>query len=245
MNAHFKLILGILTMVMSSCQSGPNLKDYYFPVNSLQEGLVYEYSAAGDSEQPPHSWFYKSHTENGNQFLSGQYYNASGAVEQFTLEEITAARTLAREYRLISYDSTGRMKTADLKLIKNQIYPFGKPNTKTIERFKISWSDPIETQYTNELNRGRVFKQFTPCSYQGKEVDCAEFVMVENIEVEKKNDGVQTLETTTKELYAKGIGLVYYQKKIGDNTAYTYELTDRISMIDFAKRYKDAFEKEY
>jgi len=245
MNTHLKLFIGILIIaLLTSCEAEPDLKDYYFPVDELKEGLVYQYSSPDDSKQLPHYWFYKTHTENSKQFLSGQYYNASGAVEQFTLEEITAARTIAKEYRLFSYDSTGKMLIAELQLSKKQIYPFGKPNPKAIERFKISWTDPLETKYSNELNRGRVFQRFSTYSYNAKQVECAEFLMVENIEVEEKGAGVQTLETTTKELYAKGVGLVYYQKKIGDNMLYTYELTERISMKEFEKRFKDGLEKE-
>lgn len=242
MRTHLLFIIGIIICLLQSCQSGPDLKDYYYPIDDLTEGLVYEYISTDENKQPSLYWFYKTHTDKGKQFLSGQYYNESGAVEQFTLEEIAANRTLAKEYRLISYNDAGKMLTANLTLVQKEIYPFGQPDPKAIQRFKVSWTDPLETKYSNVLNRGRAFQKFTPHSYNGKQIDCAEFIMVETIEIEEKDAGVQTLETTTKELFAKGIGLVYYQKKIGEQILYTYELKDRITMLEFEKQFKDAMD---
>ncbi len=240
MKTHINRIFSILIITLFySCQSGPDLKQYYFPIDSLSEGLVYEYELLNDAgANQSHFWFYKTHSDKGKQMFSGQYYNASGAVQQFTLEEITASKAIAQEYRLFSYDSTGKMLKADLSISKNQIYPFGKPDPEAILKFKINWTDPVETKYSNELNRGRVFQQFTQFPYKGKQLECAEFLMVENIEVEEKDAGVQTLETTTKELYTPGIGLIYYQKKIAGSATYTYQLKDRISMQEFEKRFK-------
>jgi len=244
MNKHFKILIGIsIAFALFGCTRESDLRDYYFPVDELKEGLVYQYSPVGNNRQQPQHWFYKTHTINDKQLLSCQTYDQSGSVEQFTLEEITANRSLATEYRLISYDSTGKMHTTNLTIEKNQMFPFGKPDKNAIQRFKVNWNDPVNTQYYNELNRGRAFHQFTQHEFKGKPVDCAEFIMVETIDVEQKDAGVQTLETTTKELYAKGLGLIYYQKKTGDKTLYTYQLTDRISMEEFTKKFKNELDK--
>lgn len=241
MRTHLFFIIGMGLFFLSGCQpETDDLKDYYYPVDEFMEGLVYEYVETGDSKQPSHYWLYTTETNNGKLYLSGLFYNESGAIEQMTIEEITATGTTAKKYQLISYDSTGRKHTVDLNIAKNQIYPFGQPDPKAIQRFKISWTDPVETKYSNVLNRGRAFQKFVEYSFNGKQVKCAEFIMVENIEIEEKDAGVQTLETTTKELYAKGIGLVFYQKKIGEQILYTYELKDRIRMIELSKRFKNA-----
>lgn len=242
MRTHLHFIIGIIIItILQSCQSKEvDLKDYYYPIDEFSEGLVYEYAAIGESAEPTNYWFYQIETNKNKLFLAGLFYNKSGAVEQMTLEEITDSGTIASKYQIFSYDSTGQRLTADLNITKNQIYPFGQPDSKAIQRFNISWTDPVQTKYSNVLNRGRAFQKFTEYSYQGKQVKCAEFIMVETIEVEEKDAGVQTLETTTKELYAEGLGLVYYQKKIDEQVLYTYELKDRIRHIELKKRFGHA-----
>ncbi len=185
---------------------------------------------------PPFYWYYKSFTENNAQQFSGQYYNVEGVVQQFTLEQITPSGSTALEYRLFEYDSLGTMHKANVTIEKNQVYPFLQSDN--IQRFKIQWNDPLTPSTQNSLNRGRIFQKYTNYNWKGKEVPCAEFLMVETIDVEEANNGVQTIETTTKELFAKEIGLVYYQKKIGDKINIEYELEHRESMAEFEKKFQ-------
>ena len=52
------------------------------------------------------------------------------------------------------------------------------------------------------------------------------------------NDGHLEKEYQGKELYAKGLGLIYYKKEIDENFVLEYELRDTFSMTKFEEKFK-------
>jgi hypothetical protein len=87
------------------------------------------------------------------------------------------------------------------------------------------------------LIKNRRFQGWTSHSYQGKIYDCVEFSVLELIDHEIEGQGHLEIEMKGKELYAKGIGLVYYEKsEVHGNFSQAYQLADIYSMEELAAK---------
>ena len=80
------VFLGALMLDCSDDQK--NIRDYYFPLKQLKEGLVYEYQAIAPDSLAPYYWFYRSIIEEDRVFLTGTYYEVDLIPKQFTQEEL-------------------------------------------------------------------------------------------------------------------------------------------------------------
>lgn len=233
------LSLLFLSSLLGCNTASKDLKDYYYPVDELNDGLVYHYKSIGDKKQYPFFWYYKSGVENGATQIFGRYYNYLGKIEQVVQEEVTEQGIITKYFKIFEQDGTGEEFALQVNIEKNQVFPFQQTKEDDINRFKINWRSELDLGANVTLNRGRIFKQWTTYNWKGKSIPCAEFLMVETIEVEENNAGVQTIETTTKELFGEGIGLIYYKKIIGEKLNMEFVLDDRTSLEELKAKFNE------
>ena len=80
------------------------------------------------------------------------------------------------------------------------------------------------------LIKNRQFAGQTTYTYKGKTYDCVKFTVKELVEVTDNVKGGIEPELEGYELYAKGIGLIYYEKEVGQGQKLAYELYDQYPM---------------
>ncbi|MFQ5448843.1 MAG: hypothetical protein ACE5FF_18110, partial [Saprospiraceae bacterium] len=84
-------LLVTLTGVLffSACHSddGRDIEAFYFPLQELKDGRVYEYHSAGNPNDPPMYWHYQAEEKNGSLFLLGTAYGPAFSPDQFVREE--------------------------------------------------------------------------------------------------------------------------------------------------------------
>lgn len=216
-----------------------NLKEYYLPYKELKEGLVYEYQAVNKDSVPPFYWYYKSFDSVGDWTLTGTSYDYNYQVEQFVKEEIVSNGTLVNTFRLYEYQPNSDYAIpVDATIESPSMFPFEMSDTNSIILFKMHWQESIDSLMTNTIIRNRRFRGYTDFEYKGKVVDCIEIEMKEEIELDHKEEGVRNYRPISKEIYAKGIGLVYYKKWLSSEMFLEYALRDRYSMEEFEKKAK-------
>ena len=223
----------VLALVFIGCNQEDKLEAYYYPLNEMEKGYVYEYESVNDQQQPPDFWLYFTKKKGDEVLFNAHYYDVTLSKKQEVVERVANNKMEAVSYRLFDQDSTGKKYQSTAKIEANSVYPLGDPKSAKILKFQLEWKDPLHSNITSSLLRGRAFRQFTSYNFQGKEIPCAEFLMVETIEVEVDGDGVQEVEMETKELFARGIGLVYFNKKIGEQLTREYRLKERYTLADF------------
>ena len=84
------LIGSLLIMSLQACQSENKAKDirnYYFPLKALKDGLVYEYIPQGNTPSGPAYWYYRSILQDGNVNLTGTYYENDLIPQQLSNEK--------------------------------------------------------------------------------------------------------------------------------------------------------------
>ncbi|MBK8489940.1 MAG: hypothetical protein IPL49_03295 [Saprospirales bacterium] len=233
--------LAVLFLVLSCGCRESSLEAYYYPLDELREGLVYEYRSAGDTLDPPFYWYYRTLEQDGATFLTGMYYDQNFTPYQFTREEKVANGMLLVDYYLYENDSTGKQVQIPVEIEGGNLFSFEAPDPNTVLFYKIRFSTPSDPTTVNSLVRNRQFRSDTTYTYGGKTYDAAVFYVRELIDIE--DEGHVEHEFDGLEIYAKGLGMVYFRKNVTESFITEYKLADRYTMEAFEKKFKPKLEE--
>lgn len=230
MKQHVLYILVLFTVL--SCQNPNGLRPYYYPIETLTTGQVYEYQPVNNTELPPIYQYYATLKQDNSTFLTGMQYNAQLEPQQFIREEVVKNGMLLADTYLYHTDSLGKQQQVPIDIQSGNIFPFEAKDSSIVYLYKIQWEAPSDSlKITNTLIKNRRFQGWSSFTYQNKTYDCAEFSVLDLIDNEIEGQGHLEIEMKGKELYAKGIGLVYYEKaEVHGSFSQAYQLVDIYSM---------------
>ena len=216
-----------------------NIKDYYFPVENLDQGLVYEYETAEDPRNPPFFYYYRSVRNAADLYLTGTYYDYDFTPIQFVREEMTSnGMTLADFYFYHTDTLTNKQNQVPVEIEAKNVFPFTVKEEKPgVLLFTIKWDDPEPTGTEYTLIRNRQFAGDTTYIYQGKEHEAVQFYVRELID--NYNQGHLETEYDGLEIYAKDLGLVYFEKNVSKEFQIKYKLKDTYPMTVLEEKFKD------
>lgn len=228
----FALILGLL-----ACNGAgkKDIRDYYFPIRELKEGLVYEYRPVGNDSLGPVYWYYHAFFQPEGIFLTGTYYEHSPQPLQLVREEAVSNGMLLTELYIYLPDSTGASQPLKAEILAGNAFPFEVSDSSGLFLYKVSFDFQGAVPHTTTVIKNRHYMGDTTLQVMGKTLPCVKFRVREVIEDEIADDGVLEPETDGFELYAKGLGLVYFEKKLGP-TRLAYQLADRFEMEKLIER---------
>ena len=232
--ACYSLFLGV-TMFTMSCQSEfpKSTEEYYYPINELQEGLVYHYHATINNAPTTNQyWFFKSHDINDQKQLTGQFYDENKSVQQYFRQQINPSGALLDEYRLYSGDSI--VQSTSVEILYNNVFPFEAKDTLSVYLYKLRYTNPADSSI-NTITRNRRYQRPTEWEHNGKTYDAIQIALMEQIDNDK--EGVISIQLKGYEIYALGIGLVYTERISQDgSTRLVDRLVDRIPMDNFLEQ---------
>jgi len=241
----YSLVLFLFLINCFACSSDKkrNIKEYYLPLEELTEGLVYEYRAINNEQLPPFYWYFRITKIQDQTILSSQYFDHQFSIQQLTKEEIVSNGVILNEFSLFRIDTlTGKQTPNAVRVEWDNAFPFEVTDSTGAFLYKLYWRDAENPNQKLRLIRNRHFMGDASYTYQSKTVDCVRFLVKELLEVEE--EGFQELNYQGTELYAKGIGLVYFKKVLGDKVMQEYELVDRYDMSTLEQKFKESLEEE-
>jgi len=208
------------------------IKEYYYPIEDLDEGLVYRYqSTTNGLAELDHYWFFKGHDVEEGIHFTGQYYDHNKMILQYFRQHITTSGALLDEYRLYTEDSIAQI--IPVNVVYNNVFPFIVKDSSSIYLYKLQYSNPRDSSI-NVIVRNRSYGGESEWHHNGKTYPAIRINLLEQIENEK--DGVLVIDLKGYEIYAEGIGLVYTERITSDGSTHLVdELVDRISISDFEK----------
>ncbi len=231
----FLLSTGLLA---SACQSGDgrrDIRDYYYPLLDLSDGLVYEYrSLRGDSLAPSY-WYYRSLIFRDSNFLTGVNYSPDLLPAQFIREEMVANGMELRDMYLYETDSSGTQTRVDVAIEADDVFPFQVRDSGGIFLFHVRWQPLSEPGVTYTVIKNRYYLGDTTYVYKGEPYACVAFQVNELFE--QDSDGVFEQQFSGVEFYAEDIGLIYYRKDIAEGLTLEYGLADRYTMEELEKKW--------
>ena len=226
-------VLSFLLLALWGCRERA-LESYYFPLDEFQDGTIYEFRGAKDERDPPFYWHYRTVEEDGTTFLKGMYYDHNLLLYQSMKEEKVANGMLLVDHFLYEYDSTGVLVQVPAEIEGGNVFVFGAPDPGQVLFSKTRFSYPSDPNTINTLIRNRQFQKDTTYTYGGKKYDAVIFYVRELIDIQ--DEGHTEHEFDGVEIYAKGLGLVYFRKNIGEGFITEYKLENRYSEEAFEER---------
>lgn len=241
----FSLIF--LLILASSCNDPKDelrdIKDYYFPVENLDPGVVYEYETADDPRNPPFYYYYRNVRSASNLFLTGTYYDYDFTPIQFVREKVTPTGMILADFYFYQTDTlTDKQNQVPVEIQAKNVFPFTVNEEKPgVLLFTIKWDDPEPTGTEYTLIRNRQFAKDTTYNYQGKEHQAVKFYVRELID--NYNQGHLETEYDGMEIYVKDLGLVYFEKNVSKEFIIKYKLKDTYSMTVLEEKFKQNEQK--
>lgn len=240
------LALCLLSSLLFTCSNDDgkkDIRDYYFPIRQLEDGLVYEYRAVGQDSLPPIYWYYRSFIEEEGVFLTGTYYEFDLIPRQLAKEEVVSNGIIQNELDIFVMDSTGRQQPLHTEVLSGSVFPFKVSAEGGIFLYKIQISAPDEPHLVTTLIKNRRYVGDTTYVFQDTKLPSVIFEVRELVELDDKEQGGMEPQWDGTEIYAKNIGLVYYEKQLGE-TPLTYALFDRYPMTVLEEKFKQMLTSE-
>ena len=234
MRLHFGLFFALLCV---ACGDRIDLEPYYFPTAELDAGMVYEYRSPdpADSLVPPFYRYFRTVRTDTALYLASQDYDPYFQPSIFAREQLVASGTLLREMYLYEPDTAGRVNRVDAQILHENAFPFGTSRTQPgVLVWEVRWTSPGEPPVTTTLLRNRQYARDTVVRVADADTDAVVFNVIERVDSEQV--GFVESEYAAVEVYAEGIGLVYYRKDISENFKLEYALTDRYPMAELERR---------
>lgn len=224
-------IITLFAILLISCERKINMSSFYFPLAELQEGLVYTYSSVNMKELDDEVWFYKSIATPKDTILAGQAYSMDGRVEQLVVERRVDLGVIQDSLILYHTGPDSLDIPVSCTVGPGSVFPFYQNKADTLE-YKVAWTDPADS-LSYILRRRKAFSHDTTFLFDGRELPAVSFWTNEAVETFRKDIGTTESAWNGEEIYAQGVGLVYYRKEISPDFVKAYQLSHRTDMSSF------------
>lgn len=229
----FYIISFACILSFSSCDTNNriNIEDYYFPIDELKEGRVYEYRNNGERGETSSRYKYYNtiHTDSA-QYLISNHYGPTFFNDQYVLSEVVSNGILAKEFRFMAIiPEQEEQSIVKAEIIKDNAFPFSVSKEGGVTAMEIKFTDPRNSKEKIRLIRERQYLGDTIFTFKGIDLPAIIVASNEIMEFTHEDDGDFDNTTFATEIYAKGIGLVARKFNMG-NVELESVLHDTFSM---------------
>ncbi len=228
----------LLALLLSSCtRTGQrDIRNYYFPLKTLTEGQVYEYRAEGNDLLPPQYRYFRSIFQDTAVVLTETLYSPNFMPELLANYRMVENGIKAEGLYLFYPDSTDKRIQVEAELVQRDVFPFRVEEGGGIYLYHARWIDPSDPDRQTAIIRNRYYAGDTTVTVLGEDRAGVIFQLRELLQDDQA--GLFEQEYTGLEIYAKGVGLVYYRKDLTDELRLAYRLTDRYPMARLESQFK-------
>ncbi len=230
--------LYLLSVLACTLDGRRDVRAYYFPVEELCDGKVYEYDVVQGDSSSPEYWYFRTFQRDSGLFLAGTYYDSRFRISQIIRQKIGEDGVFAHQYSLYDQDfDTGKQVQTNTVIDSAEIFPFRVRDSVGVQVFRMSYQPLADPGTTLYLMRRRIFLGEAPAyELDGKTYPCIRFGVVESLGTKTRPEAL--LKGRGEEWYARGLGLVYYRKTFGSKNQFTleYRLKDIFPMAELERR---------
>lgn len=210
--------------------SKESTRDFYFPLKQLKDGVVYVYEMDGNGQLGEVYWYYRSIVEKDAVRMTSTYYENDPAPLQISREVMTIGGMVQESLNFYETGQDGKSVLKEVEIKKGLVFSFDEDEHKQGVH-QVKWK---EADGEIEVIKKRRVVGRTGFEWEGREIKAIE------IEVEQQvlhhADGTLELNSKGREIYAKGLGLVYYEVIPEEGIKWAYRLKERISMEELGRR---------
>lgn len=219
-----------------------NVESFYFPLNQLSEGKIYEYHSTGNESDPPIYWHYKSEKIGESEYLTGTSYGPAMTPDQYVKEEKVANGMLLQDFITFEKDENGKAQPVKANVVNPNVFSFGVKKHGSVVVTTIKWT-ALDGSAHYTFVRNRQFETDTTVNFNGKNIQAVKFNIIELIDQEEQ--GHLELEYGGTEIYARGIGLFAFSKDISEGWQMQYQLVNIYTKEEFEKKFNARLEESW
>lgn len=214
------MCLGIINTSCRQADSNPgDYAAYYLPIGAIPDsGLVYSYRNLTDTAAGPEIW---RHSVIGDGLIESVNYGPEGEIVQQQFDRVVANGVMIDSLLLFYQDTDGLRKPIRVRIHSPHRFPFQPGDSTKVWLTHLEWNQPLDSLHI-VLQRRRRFAGDTTWEIKGKSIPAIRFMTDDTFETER--DGWTSSAWSGEEIYAKGIGLVYYKRKISDQLSLEFSL---------------------
>ncbi len=214
------MCLGIINTSCRQLDSLPtDYSAYYLPVDAFpEEGMTYTYRNLADSTAGPEIW---RHVNLGKGLIESVNYGPDSQIVQRQYDRIVPNGVMTDSLLLFYQDTDGVRKPIRVKILSPHRLPFQPGDSTKVWLTHLEWNQPLDSLHI-VLQRRRRFAGDTSWEMNGKSIPAIRFRTEDTFETER--DGWTSSTWSGEEIYALGIGLVYYRRKISDQLSLEFSL---------------------
>lgn len=231
MRTHLWSALALAFGLVACSDDRRDIREFYFPVRQLSDGRVYEYQAVGNDSLPPVYWYYLTVEQDTGVFLTASYYGSDYVPQQFVREEMLNEGMVLADLYLYEPDSTGRQQQVRAEVLSGSVFPFFvDPSSPAIYLYKVHFQLPSQPPHASTtLIVNRQYAGDTTFTFDGEVYDAIRLQLRGVVEVRDTVSGNIEPQFTGEEIYARGLGLVEYWRRVGPQLMH-YRLAERYGM---------------
>ena len=138
--------------------------------------------------------------------------------------------------------SSGKQIQVPVEVIEDDVYPFQVREDGGVFLYHVAWESVIDTGATIDIFKNRRYLRDTTFLLDGTSYPAQLFELKELLSYDK--DGVFEQQYSGLEIFAKGIGLVYYSKNISESLNLEYRLQSRYPMEQLEEKFRLQYQEE-
>jgi hypothetical protein len=220
----------MLWMLLAFGCSTDSYRQYYFPLKRLTDGIVYVYTPDSHENLGDVYWYYRSIIDKEGKRMTASYYEGDPAPLQISREIMTDEGMVQESLMLYDPAENGKLIIKEAEIKRGLVFPFDAGQRKeSVHRVK--WK---EGDGEIEVVKKRIVVGKLRYAWEGKQIESIELAIEQ--QVLHHADGTLELNSKGREIYAKGLGLVYYEIVPEEGVSWAYRLKERISMEELGRR---------
>lgn len=233
----------LLVLVLMGCgATREDVKLYFFPLPELVNGgaiYVYEPVLVTGAQRDTLPAVYFKHEyfpRDTASILVTTTFGSDCRQTGIYQSEVVGNGVMESEVQLMEYasDTAQRPIVERVEVVAGNYFLFQVRDSSRI-LYEIAWRTPLDTVEQNRLRRVREYRGHERYTYQGKSYDCVVWESTNEVRSQHPLKGDAQQSFGRVEYYAKRIGLVYYEVRIGEQVM-QYALKEIIDMEDLLER---------
>ena len=220
--------------LLTACAGENDIRDYYFPVRELTDGLVYEYTNTGTfAEEPSSFWYYLGLDRDTALYLTATHYADGMTPDQLVRERIYNAGVMMEQLTVYPPLLSGTPTRVEAEILYGRTFAFELHDGKPVG-YRVAYTPAENDDAINYVSLDRSYRGDTLLSVMGEQVEAIVFDLLGEVSQRDPLEGDISPTFTGYEIYGRGLGLVEYQRNLGAGGILAGKLVRRISMPDYA-----------
>lgn len=225
--------LPLLLILLTGCTGERDIRDYYYPVRELTDGLVYQYENTGNLNDAPYEyWYFLGLDRDTVLYLSTTLYADGLTPVQVATERIRNEGAYLEQLSIHPHGADGIRRAVQAEVLYDRVFPF-HPGDGLASGYRVSFSSPANPDAVNYVSLNRFFRGDTVISVLGKMHDAVVFDLQGEVSERDAKLGDISPTFSGYEIYAEGLGLVEYRRDLGLGGVAGAKLVGRVGMEEY------------